>query len=234
MARFLFTELHAPVLRVAVAACLGLIVCRAGQADDLAREKAEAKIAIDELTSQINEATEPDPDLYEERGDALMLLGNSNQAFEDYSKAIAITAPSRSSFFLFAKRVWAAVGKGDYSQALADAQLLTTKSVSLKAESHATLALILARSPDPKVKNAKASLDAALLAAHLDKERRAVVLVEQALAAAYSANGDFEKAVIHQEKSLGAVKGRVPSEWKAQLEAYKTGKEYPFQKSKPQ
>jgi hypothetical protein len=59
-------------------------------------------------------------------------------------------------------------------------------------------------------------------------------MVELALAAAHSVNGAFEAAVKHQEKAIAAVEGKVPPEMKAQLDAYKAGKEYPFQARKPQ
>jgi tetratricopeptide (TPR) repeat protein len=198
--------------------------------DNRNREKAEARNTVKQISDALLKTAEPDPQLFVERAYAYMILEDFNKAFDDYTKAIE--SPGRADWYLVLRyRVFAAVGKGDYVQALNDAKDLT-KASPPQAGAYAICALILARSPDDKVQNAKEALEYASHASVMDDPGKDVKLIEMALAAAYSANGDFKEAVSHQEKAMMAAKGGASSEMKAQLEAYKGGKEYlyPFKK----
>lgn len=193
--------------------------------DQAKRERVEIQEAIDELTSAIESAPEPNADMYEERGDLFRELGKFDEAFGDYSKARTLDVSLRVA----KKRLPIAIQVGEYREALNDARVLGRYSTS-DPDDIAVLAMVLAKSPDEQVKNAKAALGYARYAREIDADYKTEALIERALAAAYSANGDFQAAVRHQERAIAAVKGEVRAELKAELAAYKAGKEYPFQK----
>jgi tetratricopeptide (TPR) repeat protein len=202
--------------------------------DKLEREKIEAQKKIDQISNALLKTARPDPYLYVERAYAYMLLGDFDRAFSDYTKAIESPGRRADWYSVLRYRVFAAVGKGDFVQALKDAKDCT-KASPPQANAYATCALILARSPDEKVKNAKEALEYAIHASTMEDPGKDVKLIEMALAAAYSATGDFKEAVAHQEKAIMAAKGGVTTEMKAQLEAYKSGREhaFPFKKISP-
>lgn len=219
----------------------GLLLTRARAAAELGdRRQAEkdrdaavrmqeqaCRSIIEQTTIDIEKSTEPNPYLLRERGDAFMMLCQFDKAFDDYTKGIL--AKNRRGQDLFERRIMAAVGKGDYRHALKDSEGFTRLS-SASAESLAIHSLILSRSPDEQVRNAEEALDLAIRATITNPGSRNESLVECALAAAYSVNGNYKAAVLHQERAIAAEVGIVPAEMKAQLEAYKAGKEYPYRK----
>lgn len=214
--------------------CVGLAVLSMGQyfgsschSQDYDSKKSNAAKIVQALTIEIGGLNDPDPELFEERGDAFMDLGDFHNAFDDYSMAIDRTPNGISTYFLLHKRCGAAVGKGDYRQALEDSQDLA-KASPPRSEALAILALILSRSPDEKVKNPAKALDIATQAATVTTPPPNRMLVEQALAAAHSANGNFAAAVKHQERAIGFAEGHHRRELNAQLDAYKAKREYPF------
>lgn len=204
--------------------------------DDPRREEKEAaRKSVERLTEEINKSPKTDPiadaKLFEKRGDALMTLGESKKAFDDYSKAIEIYTPAKASPWLIEDRISAAVESGDFRSALNDAEMLTEGISPPQPKYFAIYAMILARSPDGKVKDAERALDNAIYANAIRRRPSEAVIVEIALAAAYSVNGDFASAVKHQEKAIKAVKdrgGEPPKYMQLQLEAYKQKKELPF------
>jgi tetratricopeptide (TPR) repeat protein len=192
---------------------------------EVQRKRTRERIA--EINSELAKQSEPNPDLYVDRADAYMLLHEFERAFDDYTKAIESPTRRDPIYFILQYRVFAGVGKGYYVQALKDAKELT-KTSPPQANAYAICALVLARSPDAKVKDPKEAMDYAIRAATMKAETKDEVLLEKSLAAAHSANGSFREAVVHQQRAIAAAKGKATAEAKAQLEAYRAGKEYPF------
>ncbi len=163
------------------------------------------------------------------RADALMKLGEFERALKDYSSAIEHRNLLTGGSVIFKKRVTAAIQTGDYRQAYDDLKGLT-RMLEPMPDAFAMLAMILARSPDKSIRDPEAALDYAKYAAKINEQPSYDFLVELALAAAYSANGNFEQAVAHQEMAIAAMRAEPSADVKAQLEAFKAGNDYPFQK----
>lgn len=159
------------------------------------------------------------------RADAQMMLEDYVMAFEDYSRAIELGAIPKSKMRL--SRAFAALGKQDEHAAIEDA-LLASKSELSECNANLFLAMLHARSKDAKVKNPAKAMALAESAAEVATEE-SVVGVERALASAYAANGNFEKAAERQLRAIHAHKGdKIPSLFKKELDAYKSGKEMPL------
>lgn len=193
---------------------MGCIYLKKGQFQDAVNKFS---LAIEELDSDsLLQTRRGKVHFFELRGDAYTRLGDHKNAFEDYSKFPKI---------LFEKRFSAAVLSGEYKVAL-EIATNASKSRPPRGEYFAWLAMVLAASPDPDVQNPKMALDAAEQAIALSEANDPVA--EMAMAAACAANGDFESAVLHQEKAITSVKKEVSTEMREQMEAYRSKRSYRF------
>lgn len=196
--------------------------------------QGDIKAEIEALSNEISLTNAPSFDLYEARADLLIKIGEYAKSYTDYTTAINVCFEQDrlGTGLLTRKRLPAAIHAGFHEQALKDLEgLIRTDLAREETELYAIMALLLAKSPLPKIRDPRKSLDYANLASKMGTER-ARVLVERALAAAQSVNGDFEAAVEHQTKAFEEelqLEGRVTDITKKELEAYKKKKESPYE-----
>jgi tetratricopeptide (TPR) repeat protein len=193
----------------------------------LIEEKRHVQMNIEHLTKEIKRAGENELlDLYEARGDEFMKMEEYGSALDDYSKALSLAqGPSRGSLLL--KEVWAAVGNEDYKLAL-DCARRTAMANYSRPDAYPTLALVLAGSNDDKVRDPKAALNAAKTAEGQLRPGHSRQMVNAALAAAFSVNGDFDRAAEYQQKVIDEAGKNTTRGMKSQLEAYKSRQEFRF------
>lgn len=190
---------------------------------------ANAQTQVKEMSNQIAGAKDPGPELFEGRGDAYMVLKQYDRAYADFSTLVD-SPRRRDRYKCLRKLMEAAIQVGYHREAL---QIARTLEFTTPRDSYllSLIALLQAGSDDDEVYDPDAALETAR-SALLCKEEGGVVTVDLALAAAFSVNGDFEKAINHQEKAIKDAAGQAKDEWKAQLEAYKAKKKFRLSKSK--
>jgi tetratricopeptide (TPR) repeat protein len=209
---------------VGVSLVVGLSVANIVAPSHLFSEDKEAKEAqdwIDEVTREIENSPRPS-DLYVERGDIYLSLRKFALARDDFTRAIK---SSRSSpYDALIRRFDASMELGDYEKALADAR---EASKIQRALPYALLAMVQAGCPEEHLRDAKESLDNAQLAAGIARrEGTDEIVPERALAAAYSCNGDFASAILHQEKAIRLMDDNVSKDDELWLSRYKAKKPY--------
>jgi tetratricopeptide (TPR) repeat protein len=172
---------------------------------------------IEEVTAEISQASSPLSELYEERGDLYMLIDGYESARNDYTESIKC-----SKFFPYdqlEKRRDVSLKLEDYRQALTDAASAANVRPS-RARPFAILAIILAGCPDEKLRDPARAVRLAESASRIPQHKSELVTVQFALAAAYSATGDFDAAIKCQEQAISLLK-EVDPELKKWLERYK-------------
>jgi tetratricopeptide (TPR) repeat protein len=188
---------------------------------------AKAHAQMEEMTKKISEAKSPKGEWYEWRGDAYMLLRKYDLAYEDFSTAATRTRGVRGvdRYKSLRKLMEAAIQVGYHQEALEIARTLeftTPRSPTLLS----LIALLQAGSDDEEVHDPVASLETAKSALKYEPKGGDVVTVDLALAAAFSVNGDFTKAVHFQERAITNAGDQAADEWKSQLDKYKEKKPF--------
>ena len=189
---------------------------------------AETNRQVIELTAEIAEARQPSADLYAERADCWLFLGLPEKAIDDYSQALALEPLPGKRLSVFRNRIMARIRSGQYQRAIDEAESLCRVHPA-PAEDLAIFALLLAKSPNRPKEDRIFSLKLAKEAQRAHRGGNVVgVLVERALASAYSVNGDFRSAIEHQKKALVAMGKDVFPSAREELAAYEAGREYPY------
>ena len=98
---------------------------------------------------------------------------------------------------------------------------------------HNKAAWIHATSPDPSCRDSKAAISMALKSRELEPN---FIDALDTLAAAYAADGQFDKAVETQQEAISQVGEEHPSinEWQKRLDLYKKGQPYIIEKAEPE
>jgi len=162
-----------------------------------------------------------DAKFYNNRGTAYGEKGQYDQAISDFNKAIEIN-PRYNTAYNNRGIVYRL--KDQYDQAISD----FNKAIEinrLDAEAYNNLAWLFATAKAPGFRNGKKAVELALKACELSDWRKAEYL--DTLAAGYARVGDFDKAVMWQEKALGYPKLARPSEFQQRLNFYRERKPWP-------
>ncbi len=156
---------------------------------------------------------------YALRANAYAKQGNTDRALSDYDRAVIA---DRNIFWIHSRRGEAYFFAGDYEEALESFDA----AIELSPNSAAVLvnrALVFAASPDEELRNAPQALADAQRANQLAPRQPAYV---DALACAYAANGDFDRAVAEQQRAIRLLAGSdeaTVDEYRSRLDLYQQG-----------
>lgn len=132
---------------------------------------------------------------YALRANAHAKQGNVDRALSDWDRAVRV---DRTIFWIHSRRGEAYFVAGDYEEALESFDA----AIALSPDAAAVLvnrALVFAAAPDEELRNAPQALADAQRANELAPRQPAYI---DALACAYAANGDFERAVQEQRRAI--------------------------------
>jgi serine/threonine-protein kinase len=173
--------------------------------------------------SDLDRAIALDPvkaDAYLVKSAILVNFGLTRKALESMNAAIRANPEEPSSYLA---RSVARYQRREYSGALADLETALRLNPD-EAEAHERRALLLATCPEPKIRNGREAVAAALRACELSDW--APPRFVAALAAAEAEAGDFPAAVTYQEKAIKLVsKSSIElDEYRLDLDRYKAKK----------
>jgi tetratricopeptide (TPR) repeat protein len=180
---------------------------------------------LDEAIEHYHQALQANPEYAEAHnnlGSALQLQGNLDEGISHFRQSLKLMPDNAEARYNLGK---ALVMKGEYDEALKHFR----EAVRLKPNWPALLnevAQILARHPDPEIRDSNEAIILAEQAAKLTGYRNASVL--ETLAAAYASAGRFEQAVTTAEAALELASAAQIDELvirlRTQLQLYKQGK----------
>jgi tetratricopeptide (TPR) repeat protein len=158
---------------------------------------------------------------YRDRGNISLAQKHYDQALADYDKSIELD-PSYVVPWHLRGATWQA--KKEYANALADYE----KAVQLAGNEayastyHTAVALLRAGCPDDKIRDGEKAVEAAKKAYELATGPAAMA----ALAAAHAELGQFDKAVVWQEKAIAAAPDGAKVQYRERLKKYQDKKPY--------
>ena len=160
-------------------------------------------------------------DIYFNRGLISVALGKTQQAIDDYTKAIEM-APKGSNVYFKRGQLFQLLGRDteaneDYDEAI---QLNPVHAMAQNNK-----AWILATSGDVDVRNGAEALASAKRAYDLTKQSGRYDLLDT-LAAAYAENGQFKKAIDWQLKALEKAPETAKEPLTERLKIYRSNKPY--------
>jgi tetratricopeptide (TPR) repeat protein len=179
----------------------------------------------DKAIADYDEAIRMNPKLapaYSNRGLSWLAKGDTTRALSDFDEAIRL-APDMADAWNNRGIAWRA--QGDAGRAVADFSQVVKLEPKF-ADAYDSLALILATSADPKVRDGKRAVELAEKACELTAFRNPYYL--NTLAAAHAETGAYDRAVEWQEQALN-LKGFSPAGEKAareRLSLYRAGKPF--------
>lgn len=182
-------------------------------------QKREFKKSAADFTAAIG--LHPDVHTYALRAHAHAELGDIDKALADYSAALKLDPTNVESLH---HRSTAWMYKHKYSQALADVtEILKVNPNDVAARRRR--ALVLATSPDPRLRDGRQAVADAVRACDLTRWQHAETI--SVLAAAYAELGDFAKAVEWETKALRMASDKeTQTEFTATLKLYRLHKPY--------
>lgn len=207
------------------AATKGQVRYRAG----LAALEAGDYVGAIKLFNESLEAVPDQPGPLILRAHCFELLDRDNEAFADYSAALAqvgkspIDEDGTIAGAIYHNRGMLYMRRGEYSKALEDfEQYLRIGPPGPYARN--SIAWLLATCPDKSLHNPTRAVRLATEAAEMDDFKNAAVV--DTLAAAYAVNGEFDKAVMQQTKVLELLGDGADEGMRNRLELYKAKQPY--------
>jgi len=154
------------------------------------------------------------------RGHIFTKQGDLKKAMAEFGKAASLD-PKLGILYVF--RGHAYLVQERYSDA--EKEFRRAVQVAGKApEAHNALALLLAASPHPSVRNGKQAVEHATKACEASGWR--IWVYADTLAAAYAESGDFQAAIKYENQAIGLAPAEVHDGLRQRLSLYQDGKPY--------